>query len=77
MSFSVTWIRDGEDEHGMQSFATEQEAMGAARAVVGVAFVHLEPSGSVTCFDHGRELDGAAAAELIGRFTDRPQPRRE
>jgi hypothetical protein len=46
MSFSVTWIRDGEDEQGMESFPTEQEAMDAARGVVGVAFVHRMPGGA-------------------------------
>ncbi len=65
MTFNVTW------ETGTQDFATEEEAIAAAGSMKGIVLVHEAPTGSVTTFRDGRELDGAEATEAFLEFQRR------
>jgi hypothetical protein len=62
MSFRVTW-RSDDGENGTQTFATQDEAVEAARSIRGVALVGQDPAGSIAAFRDGNELDGAKAVE--------------
>lgn len=68
MSHQVSWIRDDGDR-GMQTFDTEQDAMDHAQQLEGTAMVSRMPSGSVTVFEHGRELEGEEASRAFSRFS--------
>jgi hypothetical protein len=67
MSYLVSWISD-DDNQGTRSFNSEDEALDAARAIVGFAILHRLPSGSVQIFRDGQELEGEEAAEAFEKL---------
>jgi hypothetical protein len=65
MAHTVTW------EDGTEDFDTEEEAKAAARSMKGIVLVNHKPSGSVTTYRDGRELEGAEATKATLEFQNR------
>jgi hypothetical protein len=68
--FRVSWRDD--DQGGTEVFESEGAAEAAARRIEGVALLHREPSGSVTVFRGGKELEEADAAMAFEEFMAGP-----
>ena len=71
MSSRMSWRHDDGDG-GTDVFDSDDAALAAAKRVEGIALVHREPSGSVTVFRDGRELDGADATQAFNEFMSVP-----
>jgi hypothetical protein len=71
MSFRVSWRHDDGDG-GTDVFDSDNAALAAAKRVGGIALVHREPSGSVSVFRDGTELDGADATQAFEEFMSAP-----